>query len=25
MDFPTLVAGLTAASQGESIKIGDKP
>ncbi len=25
MDFATLVAGLTAASQGESIKIGDKP
>jgi len=24
MDWPTLLAGLTAASQGESIKIGDK-
>lgn len=25
MDFPTLVAGLTAAAQGDSIKIGDQP
>jgi hypothetical protein len=24
MDWPTLVAGLTAAAQGEEIRVGDK-